>query len=450
MGSRAGLVLVLAWTLTLAFAGQATGTIRYAAPGGTGKDPCTNPRRPCSVFTAADKYAPRTTIASGDVVELAPGTYYADAEGEFGFVPSVLLPAGVTVRGEPGRARPLIIQRWNESYGAFLVSEGSEVADVEVRNRSGWGPAISVEGGTVDRVIARSTTSEEPTCGLTTGAIRNSACLNSNGGFAVGANGLAGGPPLESVIRNSTLVATGPGSIGMSFVYGAGDARISAIGVLVAGEERDIVARGLKGDTASSPGFGPRPPASVRIELRASRYATVETEPPRPRRAFVTPPGTNGNITAMPLLANGNLRQLPGSPTIDAGAIDGSSAALDLDGQPRTMGLAVDIGADELNPADPPLVNSPPDTKLAMPPMRRPVVTPSRRAEFNFGSSDLGSRFECKLDRKSYRPCASPLEFEVRLGRHRFLARAIDPLGLVDATPAVFRWRVVSLRSFLR
>jgi hypothetical protein len=434
--------------LFLLLASGATAATRYAAPGGTGKDPCSNPTRPCPVFIAADRDVPRTTIKAGDVVELAPGTYYAGHEGEFGFVPSVKLPEGVTVRGEPGKRRPVIIAVANESYGPFHVPAGAEVANVEIRNRSGYGSAISVSGGTIDWVIARSTTDNEHTCEFTSGIVRNSACFNSGGASAIGANALPGGPLGKSVIRNSTFVATGPGSIGMNFIYYAGRIEIDAVGVLAKGEKKDVVARALKGDTAAIPGFGPRKAPTMKISFQASGYATVEKVPAKTARISITPPGANGNITATPLLANDNLHQLPGSPTIDRGAPD-PTAALDIDGESRPIGTAPDIGADELGFFEP-RPNSAPVTELVAPTARRgPIRTPARWAEFEFGSSDVGSRFECKLDRRPYRACTSPRRVKVKLGRHAFRVRAVDLQGLVDPTPEVFRWRVLPWRAFL-
>jgi hypothetical protein len=449
MVRRAGWGLALAATLSLLVVVlPATAAIRYAAPGGTGKDPCANPANPCPVFIAADKDV-RTTIKAGDVVELAPGTYYADYDGDFGIVPTVKLPEGVTVRGEPGKRRPVIIARENESYGPFLVPTGAEVANVEIRNRSGYGPAISISGGTIDRVIARSTTDNEHTCELTSGVVRSSACFNSGGASAIGANVLPGGPLEKSVIRNSTFVATGPGSIGMDFIYYAGKVEIDVVGVLAKGEAKDIVARALKGDTEAIPGFGPRKAPTMKLELRGSSYATVATESAKTARISITPPGTNGNVTAVPLLANDNLHQLPGSPTIDKGAVDGASNPLDIDGQPRPTDTAPDIGADELGPLGS-YVNAAPVTKMPIPALKFPVRTPARSAEFEFGSSDVGSRFECKLDRRAYRPCTSPHRVKVRLGKHAFRVRSVDPQGLTDPTPELFRWRVVPRRAFRR
>jgi len=76
--------------------------------------------------------------------------------------------------------------------------------------------------------------------------------------------------------------------------------------------------------------------------------------------------------------------------------------------------------------------------------------TPNRIAELSFGSSEIGSHFECKLDHGPFRACTSPYVKTVELGKHRFQVRAIDPQGQVDRTPAVFRWRVLSLRACIR
>jgi len=430
---------MLAVALSLLISSAATAATRYAAPEGSGADPCAKPTKPCSLYTAADKYAPGSTLKAGDVVELAPGTY-SELETRAHEIATVVLPEGVAVRGEPGKRRPVIVIRKDEvSSGAFYVPTGAEVADVEIRSRSG--NAIDVGGGTLDRVIARSANGgPEATCSFLSGTIRSSACLNSGGGAALGANVTAKGA-FEVVIRNSTLIATGPGSVGMEFICQAFkrgmSVTIDGVGVLVRGEEKDMLARGLP----LNRGRG----AIVSIELRASDYATVETEATHHGRASVTAPGTNGNVTAPPLLGAGNLRQLPGSPTVDRGAIDGASGTLDVDREPRTTSGLPDIGADELGPGAP-AINPIPATRLVRHPWSG---IPERNAKFTFGSSEPGSRFECKLDQKPYHACVSPYRRKVGLGRHRFQVRAIDPQGQVDRTPAVFRWRVPSWRVLL-
>jgi hypothetical protein len=80
-----------------------------------------------------------------------------------------------------------------------------------------------------------------------------------------------------------------------------------------------------------------------------------------------------------------------------------------------------------------------PNTKLTKKP-RKKTVRP--RARFAFVSDHAGSTFQCKLDKKPFRPCRSPFKRRVKPGRHVFRVRAINPAGISDPTPAVFKWRV--------
>jgi hypothetical protein len=92
----------------------------------------------------------------------------------------------------------------------------------------------------------------------------------------------------------------------------------------------------------------------------------------------------------------------------------------------------------------PPPDRQPPQTKLAAHPKARLVTHKRwRQVPFRFASSERGSSFSCKLDRKPYRPCASPRDYRVKVGPHTFRVFAIDAAGNRDTTPAVFRFRVV-------
>jgi Ca2+-binding RTX toxin-like protein len=94
-------------------------------------------------------------------------------------------------------------------------------------------------------------------------------------------------------------------------------------------------------------------------------------------------------------------------------------------------------------PPPPPADKRPPQTKLAAHP-RALVLTRKkvRQVAFRFASSERGSRFRCKLDRKPYRPCASPRIYRAKVGRHAFRVFAIDAAGNRDRTPSLFRFRV--------
>ncbi len=69
-------------------------------------------------------------------------------------------------------------------------------------------------------------------------------------------------------------------------------------------------------------------------------------------------------------------------------------------------------------------------------------TTTKRKAEFKFVSDPTtGATFECKLDRKPFRPCSSPFEKRVEPGKHSFSVRA-TVAGVTDPTSASARWRV--------
>jgi Ca2+-binding RTX toxin-like protein len=86
----------------------------------------------------------------------------------------------------------------------------------------------------------------------------------------------------------------------------------------------------------------------------------------------------------------------------------------------------------------------PPQTRLtAHPPARLRTRTKWRRIAFRFTSSEARSSFRCKLDSRPFRPCASPRAYRVKAGAHAFRVFAIDRAGNRDATPAVFRFRLL-------
>ena len=64
------------------------------------------------------------------------------------------------------------------------------------------------------------------------------------------------------------------------------------------------------------------------------------------------------------------------------------------------------------------------------------------KVTFRFVSSEKGSTFSCKIDRKAWATCASPKKFKAGRGAHTFRVRAIDAAGNVDKTPATRRFRV--------
>jgi hypothetical protein len=64
-------------------------------------------------------------------------------------------------------------------------------------------------------------------------------------------------------------------------------------------------------------------------------------------------------------------------------------------------------------------------------------------AAFVFTATEAGSSFECRLDGGAFASCTSPRAYSgLAAGAHTFEARATDPAGNVDATPASYAWTI--------
>jgi hypothetical protein len=86
-----------------------------------------------------------------------------------------------------------------------------------------------------------------------------------------------------------------------------------------------------------------------------------------------------------------------------------------------------------------------PQTTLRRKPPKR---TRDRTPTFRFASNEQDATFECKLDRKRFRPCRSPFTADrLAFATHSFRVRAVGQDGAKDPTPAAYRFRVVRRQS---
>src|SRR6201999_2052378 len=105
-------------------------------------------------------------------------------------------------------------------------------------------------------------------------------------------------------------------------------------------DANSVIAEGTLGDVHVT-GVGS---ASATVSLGHSEFDSATAVG---SHASVTSPFVDANVTAPPLLAADGYHELPGSPTIDAGATDAESGSLDVDGAARVANGNADIGADE-------------------------------------------------------------------------------------------------------
>jgi hypothetical protein len=113
-------------------------------------------------------------------------------------------------------------------------------------------------------------------------------------------------------------------------------------------------------------------------------------------------------------------------------------------GGSQPCGVAVDSGYSPPPPGPEP----PTPTADAEPPQTRIVQGPGKAlakgvARFRFRSSEAGSAFLCKLDKRKAARCGSPKAYRhLKPGRHLFKVWAIDAAGNKDPTPARRRFRI--------
>jgi hypothetical protein len=82
----------------------------------------------------------------------------------------------------------------------------------------------------------------------------------------------------------------------------------------------------------------------------------------------------------------------------------------------------------------------PSDTSITSQP---PALSNTASPSFGLSATEAGSTFECALDAGAFVACPAPKSYSgVSDGAHTFQARAVDPAGNVDPTPASYSWTI--------
>jgi hypothetical protein len=141
-----------------------------------------------------------------------------------------------------------------------------------------------------------------------------------------------------------------------------------------------------------------------------------------------------GSATLAPLVAATQTNAVGGTSELTTA----NTATLVVDGGCAFMGNCSG-GNNHIDPGK--QDTAPPETTITKGPKAK---AHSRKAKLKFSSSEPGSKFECKLDRKPFKPCRSPKKYKgLKPGKHVFKVRAIDTAGNVDPTPAKKKFRVI-------
>jgi Ca2+-binding RTX toxin-like protein len=320
---------VLGALVALCLAAPAAGAAtRHAAPAGLGTA-CTQ-MTPCSIETAING------AGTGDEVIVAPGDYGSQP------APLTTLLANnnaISVHGTDGEPRPRIFTE--ATIGLQLTDPGSSVRWLEIRyQRMAMVNTACSLAGTVEQIVVQAAPFGTA-CSLRPegGTVRNSvfSSQSADGLFLLGTWTIRG-------------VSSAGGINGLD-VQGTTSGATSATvtNSILRGGTADVRAIAGVGETASA-------------TLSYSNYATTQLAGGDGSES-ITPAGSPTNQTAAPLFldaANGDLRQAPGSPTIDAGIDDPANGTQDFEGEARTLNGRTDIGADERPfPAEPPAPPAP-------------------------------------------------------------------------------------------
>ena len=314
---------------------------RFAAPMA---HPMANPAdcaeaMPCDIETAVE----HGSVDEGDTITLLPGDYTLIAGQTISALKDVL------IRGKPGAARPRLISAAANAVeldDSLATTARPRLSDVVI-DHSGSNIGVISFGGIAERVEV-TTSTMGAACGPFSGPdgdglFRDSVCRNTAGGSAVGVFiGSLTPQSTRGVIRNVTAIATGGATAAALFANSqdGGTALLDARNVIARGQGSDVTAAHDTGAGTST------------VTLASSNYA-VELEL---GGSTVTDPGTAGNQVAPPMFVDqpaGDFRQTTASPTVNAGTGDALLGATDLHGGSRTIGCAVDIGADELDAGPP-------------------------------------------------------------------------------------------------
>lgn len=303
---------------------------RFASP--TGRGAACAQAKPCTIKRALQD------AKRGSAVTLEPGTYGSPTpESE----PLEVGP-GVTVHGQAGEARPLIVSE--ASRGITLEGEGSTLSDVEVQDSVGnYGVyADGSSGSSIDHAIVQVAAAGAVACSVSE-TLTDSVCYAS-GASAVAAT-LSSASSATATLRNDTLIASGSGGEALA-LHATGDTTrtIELVNSIAHGADFDILAGTESGGT----------PTAI-VNANHSDYATTEEENGGDEGTIsITAPGAAGNQTDAPVFTNeagGDFHEsASSSATIGEGANSALDGTTDLDGNPREILGVTDIGAYEFVP----------------------------------------------------------------------------------------------------
>jgi hypothetical protein len=331
---RSATIVAAALSAAAVAAPSASAAVRHAAPGAAGPEPCAA-TAPCGFANAV------SGAATGDEVVVAPGNHVVSSHVD-------LTANSVVVHGPAAGPRPRV-----SGTGSILLrvfGSGVTVRDLRLESPAVPGERVvddNAKGNLYERVEVVATGTGGAGMLLRDGStVRDSVVWAPGpGATAVMTANFLLEPVLGARLERVTAIGGSDGGMGVAVNSCFGDKqRVTLVDVIARADGNDVFAS-ESCDIAPDPG-----PPVIDVHVGSSNADELATD----FSAVIHDLG--GNQTAAPAFANaagGDFHQLAGSPTIDAGRGVIAPGALDIDRQPRLLGSAPDIGADEF--ALPPL-----------------------------------------------------------------------------------------------
>lgn len=392
----------------------ATAATRYASPAG-GMVPGCSQVAPCSLEYAI------TAASPGDEIVVTAGQYTVGA--------TIETETPLWIHGQPGSPKPRVFAADKSVFKSFAPQRISDLSFESTNNPDG-ALFVPADGTVLERleIFARGAESLGLRPGnnftMTDTLIFAENSLDATGVFIQG----TGSGTVQ--LRNDTIVAEGSDAVGLAVFLVAKDSSLTveATNVIVSGTRTDALAQ--KSSEATGSTVAARFDHSNLDDSEGAVTSTNgQTAPPH-----FTPPNPRG------------FQQAPTSPTIDAGINDPRNGPVDIDGRPRALPshrscevpdppAITDIGAYEFDPG---ILACVPRTRITKFKLRK------RRAKlwFTAAGTNEAVTFRCRLDRRRWRPCASPTVYKkLKPRRHVIKVRAFSPIAS-DQTPAKRKFRV--------
>ena len=313
----------------LALAPAAQGAQRYVSTTGDGET-CTQ-QAPCPI-----KVGIRDAKANDEVI-IAPGTYEVDEA-----INSSPSAENVYVHGELGGPMPRIVANLAVKSPIGFAAKGGRLGYLDILNEKAFAFGAFCFAGSVERVRVQVVGDDSIGIPQRAGCIVRDSLVRADGEGARAIEAGTGSGDASAIARNVTAIATGPDSVGIlsSFTLNPFEGTPGTFTL----DLKNAIATGGRTDLEAADPFGLG--GAAKLVVANSNFDSAVNG----KSGTVVDAG--GNQSAPPLFVNaaaGDYREAAGSPTIDAGASD-LIGPLDLDGSPRALGAAPDIGAFELVP----------------------------------------------------------------------------------------------------